>query len=476
MFGNKYGDGAMCDACVSFRTIVLNCVQDGFDIDVTNIQCQNFKIGSYDMTLTPSYGAVVTLDDITISCSGDWKFKLHSWPHIPDGSGSANVSISGTNANVGVLVTEKASLPVLAADKVSLNIGSIDITFHGSLWDWLLDLLKDLLSGSIKSAVSDAFDSAITKFVNVDANAQLAKLKFEVPLKLKAPYNIAEARFGLVADPDFNTSFVGVALQGDVVPIANPVTPPITPPQLPAFDSAAAASYIQMHFSDYTFVSAVYTFYQANLLTWPLSADKIPLGFNETVAYVLIAPGFPLKYPTSPVSLFIHVLDIPTFEIQPSGITVSVPVGFDFNVPDTNGNIVTAFTLGANTSLGLDLSIGPDSDNELALLGNLSFLTADLYVIQTNVGSVSTGLLQDLINFLFTDILLPIVNDLLVNGIPLPSLDVVILKKTALTLGNENIMISSDFVFNLTAPLMVPSAPKAAAAFGAAPLVPMAFK
>jgi hypothetical protein len=424
---------------------------------VSNIQCQNFQIGSYEVSLTPNYGAAVTLDGITISCSGDWKFRLHSWPHIPEGSGSAAVAISGTNANVGVLVSEQNALPVMTADQVSLNIGSMDITFHGSLWDWLLDLLKDLLSRSIKNSVSNAFDSAITAVVNVGANAQLAKLKFEMPLKLRAPYNISEARFGLVAAPDFNTTFVGVALQGDVVPIASPGAPPITPPNLPAFDSTSASSYIQMHFSDYTFASAVYTFYQADLLTWPLGADKIPLGFNNTVAYVLIAPGFALQYPTSPVSLFIHVLDMPTFDIQPTGITVSVPVGFDFNVPDTNGNIVTPFTLGANTSLGLDLSIGPDSDGQTALLGKLSFLTSDLYVVQSTCGKVSTGLLQDLINFLFKDILLPIANDLLVNGIPLPSLDVVTLQNTALTLGNENIMISSDFVFNLTAPLMPPS-------------------
>ncbi len=81
-----------------------------------------------------------------------------------------------------------------------MNIGNLDMSFSGSLWDWLLDLLKvatvcishvtlqhvlilqGLLSDSVKSAVTSAFTSEVTKFINTDANQILAQIKYEIPV------------------------------------------------------------------------------------------------------------------------------------------------------------------------------------------------------------------------------------------------------------------------------------------------------
>ena len=54
-----------------------------------------------------------------------------------------------------------------------------------------------------------------------DANAALLKLPMEVPLNLRAPFDVAEVRYGLTEAPVAGASgFVGFQLQGDVVPLS----------------------------------------------------------------------------------------------------------------------------------------------------------------------------------------------------------------------------------------------------------------
>jgi len=77
-------------------------------------------------------------------------------------------------------------------------------------------------------------------------NPQLAKIALDLPIHVRAPYNISEFRVGLTGSPTFTDTYVGVGLQGDIVPIANPVTPPITPPDLPPFNPTAASYYLQV--------------------------------------------------------------------------------------------------------------------------------------------------------------------------------------------------------------------------------------
>lgn len=262
------------------------------------------------------------------------------------------------------------------------------------LYAGLLDIFKGLLQDAIKKAVDSAFSSAITSVVDKDVNPALAAIKMEYPLHVRAPYDIAEIRFGLTGNPVFTTTYMGLGVEGDVVPIAAPVSPPITPPALPAFNPATADHYLQMQLSSYTFLSAVYTFYSANLLEWNIPSSEIPLGFNSTVAYLLIAPGFPLEYPDAPVQINLDFTSMPTIDITSAGVAITAPLQFDFLATAPNGTVVSAFTLGALTSLSAELTIGPDANGTLALLGKLAYLDANLTVLQTNVGSVQTGLLQ----------------------------------------------------------------------------------
>ncbi len=55
-----------------------------------------------------------------------------------------------------------------------------------------------------------------------------------------------------------------------------------------------------------------------------------------------------------------------------------------------------------------------------------------------------------LVNFIFTDTIVPVVNSIFANGIPLPSVDGVTLTDTAILWGAEFVTIGSDFTFSPT--------------------------
>lgn len=289
----------------------------------------------------------------------------------------------------------------------------------------------------------------------------------EYPLHLRAPYNISEIRFGLIANPTFTSSYAGVGLQGDVVPVANPVSPPIPSPTLPPFNPASGANYLQMQLSSYTFVSAVYSFFTAGVLNWLIDSSKLPVGLNTTTAYVVVAPGLPLAYPDSAVDIDFSFAQLPTVTIAPgSGANITAPLSLDFLVDAHNGSFVTAFTLDALATLTAELTIGPDSNGSLALMGQLEYLDAQLSVASSSVGTVTTSLLQTLLDFTFRDVVIPIVNGIFANGFPLPSLDGITLTDTQLLYGDGYLTLGSNFTFSPAEAFAKPAAPVAAIAGG----------
>jgi hypothetical protein len=123
-----------------FSTITIPEIsgeKDGFDYDAKNFVCQHVTIGAGAVTMSAATGVALALSGVGVQCSGDWSFKLHSWPHVPDGSGSVDITMSGTSATLGIDIAASADgHPVLTATDVAISVGSIDLSFHGSLWDW----------------------------------------------------------------------------------------------------------------------------------------------------------------------------------------------------------------------------------------------------------------------------------------------------------------------------------------------------
>jgi hypothetical protein len=417
---------------------------------VTNIRCDDFVIGGASVALSPPATVGATLSGVGVSCAADWSFRLHSWPHVPDGSGSADISVSQTSATLALGVNASAATlrPTVAASGAALSIGAVSITLHGSALDWLLDLFKSELERAIRSALDGAFPPVLEKFIDVDANAALARIPVAVPIDARAPYNVSEARFGFTSAPAATSAFLAFGVQGDVVPLGFAGAPPVPAPALPAFDASAAGFAIEGRFSAYTLTSAAWTYFSSGLTTWPIAPRDVPLGLNETGGYALIAPGLAKAYaPDTPVRLLVALAAVPALAIAPpaaGGIAAAAQLTVSFFAGDA-----PAFALDVAAAFGLDVGVAPSAaaPGSLVFNGTLAFVSANVTLGSTAVGPVAVGLLQALV-----DVVLPLaaatLNGDLARGFPLPPIDgLAFTNATSLQLMQGYALFAADFTF-----------------------------
>jgi hypothetical protein len=426
--------------------------QDGFEGSVTDVKCQKLAVGSQSVTFSSTID--VDLEGMSLSCSAGWNFKLKSWPHVPDGSGTVDISVSNTKASMSVGLTTQNLHPQLQCAPVALTIGDINLSFHGSALDWILNLFKSLIENAIKSALDGQVGSAIASFVNEDVNKELSGLNLDLAIAAPPPFDIAEARFGFIAYPVINPSFIGVQMQGDVVPIASPnASLPIPPPSLPPFSpSSDGQLYIEAFISSYTLVSAAYTYFAANLEHWTITPAEIPLGFNETQAYLLVAPGMVIAYPANAtVQLIVSVGDVPEVVItNATGIAATLPLLLSFEAENANSTFTEAFAVNAEATLSLSPAVGqnPKVNGGLIITGTFKYINSNLTLNTTNVGPVNVGLLSIFAGVTLEDVIVPILNELLQTGLPIPAADGLSLVNATLTTGDGFILLGSDFSFS----------------------------
>ena len=121
------------------------------------------------------------------------------------------------------------------------------------------------------------------------------------------------------------------------------------------------------------------------------------------------------------MGLSVSLAEVPVIDFSPSGGSTVWPFEFAFTVtPAAGGPAVPAFDFiaYANATLKLGLS----TNGNLVIQGELDYLGATLLPGNSTVGPISgLPLLQDLVSFTLTDIVLPSINKALIPGIPLPA-------------------------------------------------------
>lgn len=380
--------------------------QDDFNYHIDNIQCENIAIGSAGTTLTPPDTLGISMASISLSCTASWGFNFSPWPHVPKGSGTADLSISKTSAQTLVVFNVSESLrPTIFCPQASLSVGEVDITFHGdAVLDWLLSLFKSQLESTLRSTLDKTFGPVVASFINEDGNQALASIPITIPVPVRTPYNISEVRYGFTAAPVVTATYLGLAIQGDVVPLGFTGIPPIPLPPAPSFDDNSASHMLVGHFTAYTLLSAAWTYLQANLLEWAIPSYDIPLGLNSTAGYGLIAPGMAAAFPGGgSVSLEISIGQVPTINITQQGIAAQALIPIEFVVsPTGGGKTANAFTVIADASFSLEIGVRQDPANPGSLVfnGTLAYLSAHLSLGNSSVGDVSINLLNGLVDII----------------------------------------------------------------------------
>jgi hypothetical protein len=356
--------------------------KDGFNINLDNLECKNVQVSTLDISAT-SGSLGLQIDGVAVTCTGDWKYKLHSWPHIPKGHGSVDISVGGSSSIV-------ASITISNNDENNTNIGvgacatKVDITnlhFHGGLSGDILNLLKHV----IESAIERSLKSKLCDVVKTEVKTKVQPEFQKVPLSYLACGSMENALFC-----DFH------------LPLPAMAAPPFPVPPLPVLNNdVLAAKELALALGSFPLNDIFYNLYNSGVLDITITPNMVPPSSPiqlNTSAFKDIAPGMFKKWPNQPMQLEVNVSKRPILAYGDDAATLTVPLDMTFSVIGPKSGVHVAFVETCPFTLATAVSIDSDeSTGNSTLKAMIKALTCFLELKETTVGNVSSVSLNQIV-------------------------------------------------------------------------------
>jgi lipopolysaccharide-binding protein len=403
------------------------------DYSLKNIHLSNMKIPTSSIK-TGGNGLTIYASGISIDGHADWHYKEHSWPHISD-SGSLDMSVRGVTLSVSAIVNKDSTgHPTLKSTSCSINIGSLDVTFHGGA-SWLYNLFADNIADSVKHGIQSQLCPAATDAINKNANHALETL----PVIEKVD-TTSEVNYELISDPIFTATYVETQHKGEFLSITNPVEAPISPSPLPSINETEKMMYLWV--TDYVANTAGIVYQSSGILVYNVTQDMIPSNVPiklNTASLGVFIPKLNQMYPNRPMKLDLISTKPPTLSIQPNSANFTVTGSVVGDVILANNTVVNAFVLGLVVYADVDITIRSSGTTQI-VTGNCTLLKFDMSLISSNIGTFSIDLLKDTMNAVVTVFVIPLLNTYTHKGLEIPMFDGISFVNPQLVLGQVYIL------------------------------------
>lgn len=411
--------------------------KDSIDYDLSNIKVADIKIPTGTTTIDQNIGLSLTVYGVSAQVTADWTFRESIWPHIPNGKGDAVIDLSSITLNIvtsfGLTPQGK---PTISAHSVSVDIGDIAMHFSGSHLDFILNLLKGLFEGTVKNDITQALIGAITAEVNINLNAQLATLNTEVNIN-----NIAQLDLSLTGPITFpSTQYFVLPQHGEFYSLTNPVEAPYSPSRnLPS--SPRTLQMLQMYVDQYVANTFAYSFFKMGKIQLIINANEVPSDSPiqlNTSTWQALLPNLYSKYPNWLMRATVEALTPPVANVSTSGAFVSGTNEVLIQVinPSNPNDVRNAFILGLNLTGAATASVVGNK-----IVANITSAKSSLGLISTTIGPINTVGLSAVISYLVTGAIIPQVNVILAQGIPIPKLDGLDAVNPSLQFGNGYVFV-----------------------------------
>jgi len=379
---------------------------------LTGIVVSDLSIGESSISIDPGVGLSLSITGLSIDFASSWKYRKNSWPHVSD-HGTADITVSQTSVSVSLQVTESNGRPVVACTADSVNIGHLDIKLHGGA-SWLYNFFIGLLHGSIVNSIQSALTNAITQNIDNGANKALSSL----PVNVHVNHEV-EINYELLNNPVFTAAALTAYQLGEFYSIADPTECPdqyCPPDNLP---DSITTEMVQMIIGDYVANSAGYVFWQRGDLKAIISDKDLPawapIRLNTTY-WSFILPQLTKQYPDNLMVIELLSTNSPKGQFTPSGASITAEGDLIMNIVLANGTMTPAFIL-----QGWVATAGQALLNNQTIYGNLSYLESTFSLNYSSIGNFDATTLQNLVNVLLSQGIVPGVNVLLEHGIQLPT-------------------------------------------------------
>jgi len=402
---------------------------------LTSLVLSGVQLPSTSVVPLPGTGVSVAMSNLGATVNLDWHYRKDSWPHVSD-HGTATVTVGGTFAYVNLHVYDAGGRPQVQVATDSLAIGSLDIKLHGGA-SWLYNFFIDVLHGKIKDAIQSSLQQGITNSINNGVNNALATMQITATI-----HNEAEINYEMTDNPTFAKNYVTLNQLGEFYEVASPQECPNDICTYSAMPDAATTEMVQMVISDFVLDSASFVYFKLNKLVAYIKDKDIPswapIRLNTTYFKYLIPPLYQL-YPDNLLEIKVYATQAPEGTFTSSGALITALGNLEMDVVLSNGQLTPAFTLAGNMKLFGSASISGEM-----IIGNLSFVTTNFSLAQSEIGKFDATTLDSILNLLFSSGLVPAINEYLAQGIPLPIVQGLTFVNPTVIWGNRYMVVSTN--------------------------------
>jgi len=396
-----------------------------FDVtyNITDLFLYNFEFGEIEIA-TIDNGFEIELTGIVCNVSFNWYYKDQSFfiIHVSD-SGSGTMDFYDGKYEIKMKIKENDGRPHFDITKNNLALGPVDLDLDGGA-NWFYDLFNFVITPVVKRQVQDKVQDIIGNVFDA-VNNEIDKIPTTLPLV----ENIAFT-WTLVSDFETNESgFGSFNSAAYFVPQNNEnASPPFAVQSIPSLVNSETA---QVIISEFTFQTLGWALYEAGSL-------NVTIPFGTTSDWRLLLPALYRAYPKEDVEINLVFNVYPSFTLNSTGLTFSAVPYMNWNIV-SNGTVTNAFTLLVQLSANIDLYF-----EDTMLKGKAAIPTFDMSLYSSNIGDFSLFQLETAVNTVLYAVLLPTINGVLRDGIPVPEV-------LGVTLKNPMIEFETGYMYITTA-------------------------
>lgn len=391
-------------------------------LDVKDFKITSLSAGTIAVNFVSPHSIKATMEGGLASATLGWHYRQHIWPHTSD-TGTGTVTAKKVSATINMEITTNATdgRPIITAPKIKFKIGKLKVKLHGGA-SWLYNIFIGILKPFIKSSVDKAVKKELKYLLNTFVNEALKEVPVQIPLGLGM--GIA---YKFTSDPTVTADGSLVfPSQGEFYPLElGPGQSGHTPAALPD-RGTTKVNMFEFIFSEYTLQTLAFSAYKARAFEQRLTKSALEAfpaagALFTTDVYVVYAPRMLTKYGHGKeVSLRFSSFAEPLVSFTESGFGATFPLNIyvDVNVVNKTTNEShweEAFGIEAIANANGDI----DFENN-TIFGKISLTNTTISLHSSNVGTVNVKGLRSTI-LLALDVAQSIVNNILADGVPVPS-------------------------------------------------------
>jgi hypothetical protein len=304
----------------------------------------------------------------------------------------------------------------LTVQEIAFNIANLNIRLNSNV-GWLVNAVISLFRNTIRNEINKAVINELRNLINNRVNQQLST----IPLSFNVGGGTSRmgVDYSLVSNPLFAPNYITIPVKGEIFNPFERKPSAYTPSPTP--DLIAANRMIQLIVTDFIPLSLVEQFHNRGfikiVLTDSLLPEWAPIRLR-TDAFWLILPELNRLFPNHTIEVDIHSSSIPNINYLNDGLLVEIKlnmkwIGYPVNSRDGKPLFTTNIVVQCKSIATIQ---------NMKIIPNLIFLKQNNALVTSSIGDFDVKIIDTFMNILYERGLVPMVNLLISEGLPIPSL------------------------------------------------------